>query len=98
MTAAAITGHRTFHGPSGRCTALTGHSAELSHRGATKVRGAMQVKGSSHGRRTDCADPLQCAGQRQVCSDCRRLRTMCRRQLWAHELTLVPPPPQLGIC
>ena len=37
-----------YSGLSVRCTARTGHSAELSHR-ATKVRGATQVKGSSHG-------------------------------------------------
>ena len=57
MTAAAITGHWAFHGQSDRCTARTGHSAELSHR-TTKVRGATQVKGGSHGLRTGGIDPL----------------------------------------
>lgn len=47
MTAAAMTGHWAFSELSDRCTARTGHSAELSHR-ATKVRGATQVKGIFH--------------------------------------------------
>lgn len=57
MTAAAITGHLAFRGPSDRCTARTGHSAELSRR-TTKVRGVTEVKGSSHRLQTGGADPL----------------------------------------
>ena len=54
MTTAAITGHWAFRGPSDRCTARAGHSAELSHR-TTKVGG--EVKGSSHRLRTRGAGP-----------------------------------------
>lgn len=58
MTPAAITGHWAFRWPSVRCTARTDHSAELLHR-TTKVRGAMQFKGSSHRLRTGGVDPEQ---------------------------------------
>ena len=57
MTAAAMTGHWAFRGPSDRCTASTGHSAGLSQR-TTNVRGATQVNGNSRGLRTGGTDPL----------------------------------------
>ena len=49
MTAAAITGHRTFRGPSGRCTALTGHSPGLGD-GADHAR-RVGVRGAATGHR-----------------------------------------------
>lgn len=92
MTAAAITCHRTFRGPSGRCTAWTGHSAEHSHR-TTKVRGATQAKGSSHGLRTGGVDPLQSLEgpfRRQLCCDCCRPKSCSEFTLFdAHQ----PLPP-----
>lgn len=56
MTAAAITSNWTFRGLRDCCTAKIGHSAERSHE-TTKVRGIMQIKGSSHGLLTDDLAP-----------------------------------------